>query len=168
MTKKETSKLNIPNHVAIIPDGNRTWAKERGLPAIEGHRKGAEITRDLITKARDIGIHTLTLWGFSTENWNRSDSEIKYLMRIFEKTIKDNFEEAKKENVRIIHMGRRDRFPNSLKELILKVEEPSQSVTLFNFLQTFYFYLNILLSPFQILWGQNQESESLGNIIHCK
>jgi len=129
MPKKETSELNIPNHVAIIPDGNRRWAKEKGFPAIEGHRKGADITYDLIKKARDMGIHTLSFWGFSTENWNRTEAEVDNLMKIFENMIDKHRKESEKENARFIHIGRKERFPESLRKKLIEIEEETKNNT---------------------------------------
>jgi len=74
----------IPNHIAIIPDGNRRWAKEHNLPSFEGHRRGFDVGIKIGKKIRSMGVHTLTVWAFSTENWNRSREEISYLMKIKE------------------------------------------------------------------------------------
>lgn len=121
------NELNIPNHIVIIPDGNRRWAKSKGLPSFEGHRKGFETANADIRKARELGIHTLTLWGFSTENWNRSKEEIDYLMKLFETNIENNLEEAKKSEARIYHLGRKDRLPKPLLEKIAKAEEETKN-----------------------------------------
>lgn len=112
----------VPHHVAIIPDGNRRWARERGLPAFEGHRRGFEITPKLVRAARELGIHTLTIWAFSTENWNRSETEVKYLMKMYEWFIGKHLAEAKKEGARIYHLGRKDRIPKRLAEKMARAE----------------------------------------------
>lgn len=111
-----------PKHVAIIPDGNRRWAKERGLPAFEGHRRGFEITPKLVRAAREMGIHTLTIWAFSTENWNRSKEEVAYLMKMYEWFVDRHLGEAKKEGARIYHLGRKDRIPKRLAEKMARAE----------------------------------------------
>ncbi|GIW69427.1 MAG: isoprenyl transferase [Patescibacteria group bacterium] len=129
MTTKETEKLNIPNHIAIIPDGNRRWAKEHGLPPFEGHRRGFEAVRKLLHYSREIGVHTMTFWGFSTENWNRSSDEVSYLMKIFEDYISDNIKDAHKYGVRIYHLGRKDRVPESLRKKLEQAEEETKSYT---------------------------------------
>lgn len=113
----------IPKHVVIIPDGNRRWARARNLPTFEGHRKGFKRAVEVSRAARDIGIKTLTLWGFSTENWDRTKEEIGYLMKLYEKIVDDYLKDAKKEGVRIYHLGRKDRLPKSLLEKIIHAEE---------------------------------------------
>ena len=129
MDSDENIKLKVPNHVAIIPDGNRRWAKSKGLPAWKGHLKGFNTANADIRKSRELGIHTMTLWAFSTENWNRSKEEIDYLMNLYETNIEDNLKEAKKHGARIIHLGRKDRIPTSLKEKIIKAEEETRDFT---------------------------------------
>jgi undecaprenyl diphosphate synthase len=126
MENSTKEQLNIPNHVAIIPDGNRRWAKNKGLPTFMGHKKGFDTANDVIKKSRELGVHTITLWAFSTENWNRSKEEIDYLMKLYESNIEDNLKEAKKTETKIIHLGRKDRIPNSLKEKIIKAEEETK------------------------------------------
>src|SRR3972149_8719680 len=128
MEKGETvQQLNIPNHIAISPDGNRRWAKEHGLPAFEGHRRGFEAVKNIMHKSRELGVHTLTFWGFSTENWNRSDEEVSYLMKIFESYILDNMKDAHKYGVRIYHLGRKDRIPESLRKGLIQAEEETKN-----------------------------------------
>ncbi|MEK7610958.1 MAG: polyprenyl diphosphate synthase [Patescibacteria group bacterium] len=112
----------IPHHIAIIPDGNRRWAKQNGLPAFEGHRQGFNQVVPLIQAARKMGIHTLTLWAFSTENWNRDRAEIDYLMKLYVKLIDTNLKQAKKEGARIYHLGRKDRLPETLVNKIIRAE----------------------------------------------
>lgn len=115
--------MTIPNHVAIILDGNRRWAKSRNLPTLEGHRKGVDAFLDIGKKSRELGIRILTGWCFSTENWDRSKEEVSYLMKIFEATIDRYLNDALKEEVRILHIGRKDRIPESLKTKIKYAEE---------------------------------------------
>lgn len=110
----------VPNHLAIIPDGNRRWARARGLHTFEGHRRGFDMAVKICRQARKWGIHTITLWGFSTENWDRTPAEISYLMKLYHKLIDDYIKEAHKYKVRIYHLGRRDRLPTSL---IKKIDE---------------------------------------------
>ena len=113
-------------HIAIIPDGNRRWAKDHGLPTFEGHRKGFETGVKIAKYIRSLGIHTLTVWAFSTENWNRTREEVGYLMRLYSRMIDKFFDDAIKDNVRIIHLGRRDRIPKSLLEKIENVEQETK------------------------------------------
>lgn len=115
---KLPQETKLPNHIAIIPDGNRRWARARNLPTLEGHRKGFDLAPKIFQTIRDLGIHTTTVWAFSTENWNRSQTEINYLMKLYEKFIDDNLADAKKDDVRIYHLGRKDRIPKALRKKI--------------------------------------------------
>lgn len=119
----------IPNHIAVIPDGNRRWARARGLYTLEGHKAGFKRVVELARAARSLGIHTFTIWGFSTENWDRSEEEINYLMKLYKKLIDDYLKEAKKENVRLIHLGRRDRLPKFLADRIEYAENETKNYT---------------------------------------
>ncbi len=117
----------LPNHIAIIPDGNRRWARARDLPTLEGHRKGFNLAPKIFQTIRDLGIHTTTVWAFSTENWNRSKHEINYLMELYEKFIDDNLKDAKKDDVRIYHLGRKDRIPDALRKKIENAVEETKN-----------------------------------------
>jgi len=116
----------VPNHLAIIPDGNRRWARSQNLHTKYGHKHGFDRAVELGRAARDIGIHTVTLWGFSTENWDRTPSEINYLMKLYKKLIDDFLEEAKENQVKIIHLGRKDRLPKSLMKRIQSAEKETE------------------------------------------
>lgn len=127
-TKTEKNK-KIPNHIAVIPDGNRRWAREKGLPTLEGHRRGAENFEHLLNTARDAGIKVYTSWAFSTENWNRSDEENTYLFNLardFSKKYKKKF---LAEKVRFIHMGRKDRLPKDLIDQLNEMQEETKEFT---------------------------------------
>ena len=113
----------VPNHIAIIPDGNRRWARSKGLYTLEGHKAGFEAAVKVCRTAREWGVHTVTLWGFSTENWDRSEKEVNYLMRLYEKLIRDFLKEAKENKVRIYHLGRKDRLPKVLIKKIRQAED---------------------------------------------
>ena len=117
---------NIPKHVAIIPDGNRRWAKAKGLPTFEGHRRGFDVISKIATKAREIGVKVFTVWAFSTENWNRSENEVNYLMDIYEKWIDENLKTAIKDKIRIIHLGRKDRIRKSLLKKLSNAESKTK------------------------------------------
>jgi undecaprenyl diphosphate synthase len=119
----------LPKHVAIIPDGNRRWAKEKNLPTFQGHRKGAEAADKIIRKARAMGITILSIWGFSTENWMRAKNETTSLMKLFEIKIDKYLAEALQQKVRIIHIGRKDRFSESLKNKIQNAEDQTKHFT---------------------------------------
>ncbi len=113
----------VPDHLALIPDGNRRWARARGLYTLEGHKAGFNRAVELARVARDWGINTVTLWGFSTENWDRTKKEISYLMRLYEKLVEDHLKEAREKEVKITHLGRKDRLPTRLVKKIVHAEE---------------------------------------------
>lgn len=119
----------IPEHVVIIPDGNRRWAKNHGLESIEGHKQGLDTALKVVKGSRELGVRVLTLWGFSTENWNRSNGEVKYLMRIYTWFFKRHLRELVKEGVRFHWIGRRDRVPGQLKDVLEKVEKETAKNT---------------------------------------
>lgn len=119
----------IPHHVAIICDGNRRWARARNLPNFMGHSKGFDVTPQLARAARFYGVHTLSFWAFSTENWDRSPAEIKFLMQKYEWFVSRHVAEAKKEQVRLIHLGRKDRLPTTLVQKIVKAEAETKHFT---------------------------------------
>ncbi|MBU1020630.1 MAG: isoprenyl transferase [Firmicutes bacterium] len=119
----------IPHHIAIILDGNGRWANKRGLPRTMGHRKGAENLRDTVISCSKLGIKALSVYAFSTENWNRPKDEVDYLMALpkeFEETYKGNFKEH---NIRVIFSGRKDRFSKENLALINKIEQNTQDRT---------------------------------------
>jgi undecaprenyl diphosphate synthase len=102
---------NIPAHVAIIMDGNGRWAKQRGLPRIEGHRRGVETVRSTIETARKLGIRYLTLYAFSVENWRRPQDEVGALMNLLEYFLKRETKTLVKNKVRLRTIGRTDELP---------------------------------------------------------
>ena len=101
----------IPSHLAIIMDGNGRWAESRGLPRTDGHRAGMETVRATVRAARELGIRWLTLYAFSSENWNRPKAEVDLLMRLPEEFFEKELPEAIEKNVRILAIGKRDRLP---------------------------------------------------------
>jgi undecaprenyl diphosphate synthase len=115
-----------PNHIAIIVDGNRRWAKEQGKPAFFGHMRGYERVQDILLHAKEMGISVITLWAFSTENWKREESEVSNLLELITKGLSKVYVEAKKEKMRIVHLGRRDRLGKTLSNLIEKTEEETK------------------------------------------
>lgn len=124
-----TSKI----HLGIIPDGNRRWAKQRILQPWKGHEAGANTFRNLLewcVQSEQIG--TLTIWGFSTENWNRSQEETQQLMEIYERFIRNEQPTLHQHKIRFLHSGRTDRIPATLKQLILETTEQTKQYTAFN------------------------------------
>ena len=104
---------NIPNHIAIIMDGNGRWARDRSLPRIAGHREGINSVREITRVCGEIGVKHLTLYTFSTENWKRPPSEVRALMALLLKTINIEIKELHKNNVRFTIIGELDSLPNS-------------------------------------------------------
>lgn len=113
---------NTPKHVAIIPDGNRRWARQKRLPAVEGHRRGLQQMEKIASEARQLGITTLTVWGFSTENWRREQEEVDYLDKLIISGLERLASRAGRENARISHIGRKDRLSDKLLQTIKDIE----------------------------------------------
>src|SRR3989338_6237360 len=111
-------KKIIPQHVAIILDGNRRWAKARGLPAFVGHKKGTENAKRIVLYAQKMGVKFITMWGFSTENWSRSKEEVDFLMNLFENFIDKHIDDYHKHGVRFNHIGSLKELPKSLQDKI--------------------------------------------------
>ncbi len=116
----------VPNHIAVILDGNGRWARSRGLPVTKGHEAGAEALKRVVRTARDLGVHTLTIWGFSTENWKRPPAEKKKIFGLVKRTIKEGLEDARKEGVQFYHLGRKDKLPHDLIKAIKEAEEETK------------------------------------------
>lgn len=113
----------VPHHIGIILDGNRRWAKEKNLPLFEGHKKGAETVKNTVLWCKNKGIKVLTLFVFSTENWNRPKTEVNYLMRLLRQVLsKKNIQKIHKEGIRIKIIGQREKLSDSLKRAIRDVE----------------------------------------------
>lgn len=120
-------KNRIPEHVAIIMDGNGRWAKRRGLPRMAGHHRGIKRVRAIIPAAKNYGIKILSLFAFSTENWNRPRREIRGLFKALEKYLKDEVEELQKNNVYLHPIGRLERFPISLQKELSRAEKVTRN-----------------------------------------
>ena len=127
--EKEDTKNKIPKCVGIIMDGNRRWAKEKGLPLLEGHSAGYKKTKEVIKWSKEAGIKNLIFFAFSTENWNRKEEEVSYMMDLLRKILKNEFDEVKKENVRIIFAGQKERFSDDIRGLIENIEEKTKNNT---------------------------------------
>jgi len=111
-----------PNHVAMILDGNRRWARARGYEPWRGHFFGYKAVNELAKAARSFGIHTFTVWAFSTENWERPQKEINAIMDLFRKALKEKEKEFHKDKVALVHLGRKDRLPADIKESLARIE----------------------------------------------
>lgn len=111
-----------PAHVAIIMDGNRRWAKKRGLPAVAGHKAGVDSVHAVVKAASDAGVKALTIYAFSTENWSRSRLEVAALMFLLKRTIVSYAEELDRERVRLMLSGRIDDLPKPAREALRAAE----------------------------------------------
>lgn len=114
-----TEKLQ---HIAFIMDGNRRWAKARGLPIIAGHEKGAKTLTEVSKAAKDLGIKYITVYAFSTENWKREKSEVEGLMNLLRKYLKESFKELEENNARIMFIGERDMLASDIVADMEKIE----------------------------------------------
>ncbi|MBQ1812953.1 MAG: di-trans,poly-cis-decaprenylcistransferase [Bacilli bacterium] len=114
--------MNIPNHVAIIMDGNRRWATEKGLNKSEGHLAGSKTLRELVEYAFSNGIKVLSVFAFSTENFNRSKVEVNYLMNLFVNMFTDYFDELNRKGIKIVFSKRESGLPSKLEKIIKNVE----------------------------------------------
>ena len=125
------SEGNIPRHIAIIMDGNGRWAKKRGLPRIAGHQRGVETIRKVLQACAQLGVEYLTLYTFSTENWNRPKDEVSYLMRLIVKSLKDETDELNKNNIKLATIGNMDVLPSVVqKELNEAIEKTASNTRL--------------------------------------
>ncbi|NJK35017.1 MAG: isoprenyl transferase [Oscillatoriales cyanobacterium SM2_2_1] len=120
----------LPQHIAVIMDGNGRWAKQRGFPRIVGHRQGVTALKDLLRCCKDWGIAALTVYAFSTENWQRPHQEVDFLMVLFESMLRRELREMCQEGVRIAFAGEWESLPDSLKtEMLRAVEATSHNQT---------------------------------------
>lgn len=126
----ESANGAVPACVGIILDGNRRWAKKKGLQQLLGHREGLLNTYKAIAKhAQGRGVQHLAVFMFSTENWNRSEEEVKYLMNLFREAAKEQLQELLAENIRVRFIGQRERFDPDLQKLMNTIEADSAEKT---------------------------------------
>ncbi len=121
--------LNIPQHVAIILDGNGRWAKAKGMPRNYGHMQGAKAVEDILVDARDLGIKYLTVYAFSTENWSRPEAEVSALMTILRNYLKTSIKKSMKNNVRCRVIGDRSALSEDIQKAIAELEEATAGNT---------------------------------------
>jgi len=122
-------KRNVPKCVGLIIDGNRRWARAQDLPAFEGHRKGYEKLKDAVRWAKDAGVKNVIVYVFSSQNWNRAEEEISYLMKLIRRLLMEDAEEFKKEEVRLRIIGDRTRPSRDIMETARKLEEETRHFT---------------------------------------
>jgi len=119
---KEIRKEILPNHIGIMIDGNRRWAREKKLPVFLGHKRGIERVVEIVDYAAEKGIRVLTLYGFSTENWKRSKKEVDYLMGLFIKFSRRYAHDFKKKGVQVRHIGGLEELPKNLQKEIKEAQ----------------------------------------------
>jgi undecaprenyl diphosphate synthase len=125
----DLDRTRLPQHVAVIMDGNGRWAKHRGLPRIMGHQRGVDTLKSLLRCCRDWGIPALTAYAFSTENWGRPLEEVEFLMTLFERVLRRELQEMMEENVRIRFVGNLESLPPSLQaEIDRSMEETKNNL----------------------------------------
>ncbi|MFK0383097.1 isoprenyl transferase [Agrobacterium sp. NPDC090273] len=124
-----TIRSSVPEHVAIIMDGNGRWAKQRGLPRIMGHRRGVEAVRETVRAAGDCGISYLTLFAFSSENWRRPESEVTDLMGLLKAFIRRDLAELHRQNVRVRIIGDRETLKADIRSLLEEAEHMTRDNT---------------------------------------
>ncbi len=122
-------RLSVPRHVAIIMDGNGRWAKQRGLPRIEGHRRGVEAVRTVTYAARDLGVRMLTLYAFSAENWNRPKEEVGALMGLLELYLQKELKTFVRDRVCLRTIGRVNELPPGVQHHLAKTVEETKGFT---------------------------------------
>lgn len=121
--RAEQPTTDIPRHVGFIMDGNRRWARERGLTSLEGHAAGQTVLHDAVYHAVECGVKYITAYAFSTENWSRSPAEVGYLMKQIVRALKQHYQEFKDNGIRFIVVGSRERLSKVVLTTIDKVEQ---------------------------------------------
>ncbi len=123
------NKENLPEHIAIIMDGNRRWARAQGKPAAFGHKEGAKVLENIVRYANKIGIKYITAYAFSTENWKRATDEVSALMTLFQSYLDDYCKRADTENIKVRIIGSRDGLSERMKKSIEKSMEKTKNNT---------------------------------------
>ena len=113
----------IPNHIAVIMDGNGRWARKRFLPRVAGHKRGVETVRDLVKQCAKLNVKFLTLFAFSSENWRRPEDEVSFLMDLFMDALKREVTKLHENNIRLVLIGDRSQFSDALLKQIKSSEK---------------------------------------------
>lgn len=152
----------FPKHVGIILDGNRRWAKEHGLKTLEGHRKGAEVFKEVALHAFDKGVRYLSAFVFSTENWKRTEEEVSYLMKLVVKAVERYLDEFDKRGIKVVVAGKRD----NLSKTVLSAIEKTESKTKANSQGTLVLCFNYgghqeIVDAFNAIVGSNRDKKDI-------
>lgn len=126
---KELVEKNDLKHIAIIMDGNRRWAKEKGLPSAMGHKKGVDALKNIMRACDDFGVKYLTVYAFSTENWNRKPEEVNFLMDLLGQTLKNELQEMHENNVVISFIGDTTKLSDNLQKILSNAVETTKNNT---------------------------------------
>lgn len=124
---KNKNERKIPTHVGFILDGNRRWAREKGIPQLEGHRRGFGRLTELVDNCIEVGIKYVTVYAFSTENWGRSEEEVSYLMNLFREMLTKQVDEMHKKQVKINVIGRLEDFADDIQEKTRDIIEKTKN-----------------------------------------
>ena len=127
MQASDIQVRSVPRHLAIIMDGNNRWARREGYPGVAGHRAGAEVVREIVSACEARGIRYLTLFAFSSENWGRPKAEVRALLALLSRYLRNEVEKLARDGVRLRVIGRRDRFSPRLQKLIAKAEAATEA-----------------------------------------
>ncbi len=127
MEVKEIIKNTGLKHIAIIPDGNRRWAKEHLLPSMMGHKKGVEALKNIVKACAEFDIKHLTMYAFSTENWNRKQEEVDFLMDLLAQTIKNELKELNENNVKLTFLGNLKQLNENLQKILEDAQETTKN-----------------------------------------
>ena len=119
---EKIDKQKVPEHVAIIMDGNGRWATKKGLPRSYGHNKGVNVLKEILKASKKLGCKVLTVYAFSTENWTRPAKEVDFLIQLFSKVLENEIEEIHQESIKIKFIGDLTPFPDHLKKVIYRSE----------------------------------------------
>ncbi len=126
--KKLGAPASVPEHIAIILDGNGRWARKRGMPRTAGHAIGAETFRRVATYCRDIGVKYLTAYAFSTENWRRPPEEVAEIWRLLREYLDETYERMERDRVKVRILGGREEMPEDVRGLLAKIDEKSRHI----------------------------------------
>ena len=125
----EFKKEELPKHIAIIMDGNRRWARAKGMPVAFGHKEGAKVLEKIVRHANEIGLEYITVYAFSTENWKRDKEEVDYLMNLFILMFKTKFKVIDKENIKVIFSGRREPLSKNVLDAMDSIVKKTENNT---------------------------------------
>ena len=155
----------IPEHVAIIMDGNGRWAQQRGLPRTMGHRKGVEAVREAVRVAGDAGISYLTLFAFSSENWSRPETEVSDLMGLLKLFIRRDLAELHKNGVRVRVIGERESLDEDIRTLLEEAEDLTSSNRALNLVIAFNYGARDEIARAALFLASDQSSFTTGTTL---